>query len=73
MTLKELKAYVKSLPEGLDELEMVNGEMTKSTEHKAFMLVNKPIVTIYADVKNNELQFFHQSQEDIKNLLLDKS
>ena len=31
---------------------------------------NNSIMTIYVDQKNNDVQFLHQTDEDVKNILL---
>jgi hypothetical protein len=69
MKLKELRKYIESLPESLDDYLVVNGEMGYLDENKTVILVNKPIITIYADKKSNEIQLFHQTEEDVKEII----
>jgi hypothetical protein len=70
MTLKELKTYVNNLPAEMDEFMVVNGEMMATKENKTAILVNRPIIMLYADKNNNEIQLFHQTEQDVKKILL---
>ena len=73
MKLKDLKDYVMSLPERLDDFEVVNGELTSSEDGLTYVLVNNSVYTTYVDEKTKEIQFLHQSDEDIRNLILNKT
>ena len=72
MTLKELKNYIINLPTKFDDLNVVNGELIVVEGDKTLAFVSNSIITIYVDESTNEIQFLHQSEEDVKNLLTDK-
>ena len=71
MTLKELKKYVNSIPEKMDDYNVVNGEFGVASDNETFVMTNNEVLTIYVDLKNKEVQFLHQTDEDVKNILLD--
>jgi hypothetical protein len=71
MTLKELKKYVNSIPEKMDDYNVVNGEFGVANDNETFVMTNNEVLTIYVDMKNKEVQFLHQTDEDVKNILLD--
>jgi len=71
MTLKELKTFVNKLPPEMDGFNVVNGEVgyvDPEDENSAVYRLDKPIVALYVDEKDNEICFFHQTQEDMKNM-----
>ena len=71
MTLKELKTFVNKLPAEMDGFNVVNGEVgyvDPEDENSAVYRLDKPIVALYVDEKDNEICFFHQTQEDMKNM-----
>lgn len=70
MTLKELKVFVNSIPEDMDHFEAVNGEFCLDKDGNTFIMKNNSIMTIYVDQKTNDIQFLHQTDEDVKNILL---
>ncbi len=70
MTLKELKTYINSIPNKMDEFEMVNGEFGLGKDGVTFVMTNNSIMTIYVDEKNKEIQFLHQTDKDVKDILL---
>lgn len=70
MTLKELKVFVNSIPEDMDHFEAVNGEFCLDKDGNTFIMKNNSIMTIYVDQNNNDVQFLHQTDEDVKNILL---
>ncbi len=70
MKLKELKEYLLSLPERLDDFSIVNGELVVSENDEIdFVFVSNTVHTVYVDEKLKEIQVLHQSEEDIKNLM----
>lgn len=69
MILKDLKAYLLSLPTRLDNFVVVNGEMIANADDKLLVFTNNSLHTVYVDEKLKEIQFLHQSEDDIKNLL----
>lgn len=71
MTLKELKGYINSIPEHMDEFSIVNGEFGLATDGNTFVMTNNEVMTAYVDEKNGEVQFLHQTDTDVKNILLD--
>ena len=71
MTLNELKQYINSIPEEMGEYNVVNGEFGVASDNQTFVMTNNEVLTVYVDTKNLEVQFLHQSDEDVKNILLD--
>lgn len=69
MKLKELKEYIISLPVRFDEFNVVNGELIVVKDDETLMLVNNSIMTVYVDEKTKEIQFLHQSEDDVRDLL----
>lgn len=69
MILKELKEYILSLPTRLDSFKVVNGEMVATKGEATLAMVNNQLSTIYVDEKTSEIQFLHQTEQDIKDLV----
>jgi hypothetical protein len=72
MTLGELKGFIKNLPPEMDEYFVINGEVgyiDPEDKNSAVYRLDKPIIALYVDEKSGELCFFHQTQEDVNNLL----
>jgi tricorn protease-like protein len=70
MTLGELKQYINSIPEDMDNYTVVNGELGMAKDGNTFVMTNNEVHTAYVDVKNGEVQFLHQSDKDVKDLIL---
>lgn len=71
MELRELKQFINSIPESMDGFNVVNGEFGLATDGNTFVMTNNEVMTIYVDEKNNEVQFLHQTDKDVKDILLD--
>lgn len=74
MTLGELKGFLKKLPPEMDEFFVINGEvgyLDPEDDKSAVYRLDKPIIAMYVDEKSGEVCFFHQTQEDVNNLLPD--
>lgn len=71
MTLIELRTYINSIPETMDDFNMVNGEFGLAKDGNTFVMTNNEVLTIYVDEKNKEIQFLHQTDKDVKDILLD--
>lgn len=76
MYLKELKQFINNLSDDFDEYIVVNGEIAKITPNKdnnfkeeVYYRVNNPIITLYIDEEEKTLNLFHQTEEDVKELL----
>ena len=72
MTLGELREFVNRLPVELDEFFVMNGEVgyiEPDNEESAVYRVDKPVIALYVDEKENEIVFFHQTREDLKTIL----
>lgn len=69
MKLKDLKFYLNSLPDRLDNFSVVNGEMVTNKDDKMLVLMNNSLATVYVDEKTKEVQFLHQTEQDIKDLI----
>jgi hypothetical protein len=74
MTLSELKGFINNLPEEMGEFTVVNGEVGKyldvEDENSAVYRLDKPIIALYVDEKDEEICFFHQTQDDVKEMLV---
>lgn len=72
MQLVDLKEYINKLPKTFDHFELMNGEMgfinPEDTSSAVFRL-DKPIVSLYVDEKTQEVCFFHQSREDLDEII----
>jgi tricorn protease-like protein len=71
MELRELKQFINSIPEYMDGFNVVNGEFGLATDGNTFVMTNNEVMTIYVDEKNQEVQFLHQTDKDVKDILLD--
>ncbi len=74
MTLGELKEFLKRLPSEMDEFFIMNGEVgyvDPNDDNSAVYRLDKPIIAMYVDEKTEEICFFHQTQEDVNNILPD--
>lgn len=71
MTLKEAKNFLNSIPDEMLEFNIVNGEFGLATDGNTFIMTNNEVITIYVDEKNKEIQFLHQTDKDVKDILLD--
>ena len=69
MKLKELKDYILSLPERLDDFNVINGGLIESEIEDSFVFISNTVHTVYVDEKLKEIQFLHQTEDDIKNLM----
>lgn len=70
MTLKELKIYVNSIPENMDDFIVVNGEFCLAKDGNTFIMSNNKVLTAYVDRPNREIQFLHQTDKDVKDLIM---
>jgi hypothetical protein len=69
MTLGELKEYINSIPEQMDVYTIVNGELGLAKDGNTYIMTNNEVHTAYVDTKNGEVQFLHQSDKDVKDLI----
>lgn len=69
MTLLELKKYIIKMPKKFDSFEVVNGKITPTVDGKTLIMVNDFVHTVYVDEKAQEVQFLHQTDEDVKELV----
>lgn len=70
MRIKELKEFLKTLPEEFDEYTMSNGEFGSVGDDKEFYYrLDKPILTLYIDENGKELCFLHQSEETVDKII----
>lgn len=69
MTLGELKEYINSIPEEMDNYTVVNGELGLAKDGNTYIMTNNEVHTAYVDTKNGEIQFLHQSDKDVKDLI----
>lgn len=70
MTLRELKTFINSIPEDMDDFIVVNGEFMLDKDDKTFIMGNNKVLTAYVDRPNKEVQFLHQTDKDVKDLIL---
>ena len=72
MTLRELKDFISKLPQEMDNFMVVNGEvgyLDPENEDSMVYRVDNPIVTLYVDEETEEICMFHQTREDVKEVL----
>jgi hypothetical protein len=69
ITIKELKSFLNSIPEHMDEFEMVNGEVSELTETGYYARVDKPIIHLEIDEETGEFLLLHQSQEEVNEII----
>jgi hypothetical protein len=69
ITVRELKQFLSTLPEHMDNFEMFNGEVSELTENGFYSRVDKPIIHIEIDEQNNEFLLLHQSEEEINKII----
>jgi hypothetical protein len=72
MTLNELKKFVNGLPEEMGEWSVVNGEvgyLDPSDDNSMVYRIDKPIIALFVDQSSQEICLFHQTQEDVTNML----
>lgn len=68
MKLSELKEFINSLPEEMNDFTVVNGEygFVDPDNEKGFIYrVDKPVLAINVDEKDNEVVLLHQTREDL--------
>ncbi len=70
MILSELKAFVNSIPEEMDSFTVVNGEFGLAKDGNTFVMTNNKVLTAYVDVPNKEVQLLHQTDKDVKDLIM---
>lgn len=70
MTLGELKTYINSIPKDMDDFTVVNGEFMLDKDDKTFIMGNNKVLTVYVDRPNKEVQFLHQTDKEVKDLIL---
>lgn len=71
MKLSELKEFINSLPVEMDDFTIVNGEygfMDPENEEGFIYRVDKPVLAINVDEKDNEVVLLHQTREDLTNV-----
>jgi len=71
MTLGELKDFINSIPDTMDGFNVVNGEFGLASDGNTFVMTNNEVMTVYVDENNGEVQFLHQTDKDVRNILLD--
>lgn len=72
MTLKELKSFVNRLPEEMEEWSVVNGEvgyLDPEDDNSMVYRLDKPIIALYVDEHSHEICLFHQTQDDVTQML----
>jgi hypothetical protein len=69
MKLKDLKQFILQISDEMDDFEIVNGEGTFNSDDGSFIMVNNDVVTVYIDKHKKEIQFLHQTEEDIREIL----
>ncbi len=71
MTLYELKVYINSIPDTMNGFTVTNGSFGLDKDGNTFQMTNNEVLIAYVDEKNAEIQFLHQTDEDVRNILLD--
>ena len=68
MKLSELKNFINSLPEEMNDFTVVNGEfgyLDPEDEKSLIHRVDKPVLMINVDEKDREVVLLHQTREDL--------
>jgi hypothetical protein len=68
MKLSELKEFINSLPEEMNDFTVVNGEygfVDPENEEGFIYRVDKPVLAINVDEKDHEVVLLHQTREDL--------
>lgn len=68
MKLSELKKFINSLPLEMDDFTVVNGEfgyLDPEDEKSLIYRVDKPVLMINVDEKDQEVVLLHQTREDL--------
>ena len=68
MKLSELKKFINSLPLEMDDFTVVNGEfgyLDPEDENSLIYRVDKPVLMINVDEKDQEVVLLHQTREDL--------
>lgn len=68
MLLKELKDYLNSLPEEMDNFSVVNGEygyLDENDEDSFIYRVDKPVLVCLVEKEGEEVVLLHQTREDL--------
>ena len=68
MMLAELKEFINKLPEHMDNFTVVNGEfgyLDPEDENSLIYRVDKPVLMINVDEKDQEVVLLHQTREDL--------
>ena len=68
MMLIELKEFINSLPEEMNEFTVVNGEygfIDPENEEGFIYRVDKPVIAINVDENDKEVVLLHQTREDL--------
>jgi hypothetical protein len=71
MKLSELKEFINSLPEEMNDFTVVNGEygfVDPENEEGFIYRVDKPVLAINVDEKDMEVVLLHQTREDLTNV-----
>lgn len=73
MTLRELRDWIDTLPEIFDEYIVVHGEVGIVNEdddgEEMFYRADNPIVSLYVDQQTEEFCLFHQTQENVEDII----
>ena len=67
ITIKELKNFLKTLPEEFDTFEMVNGEVAQ-IDGEFYVRIDKPVIHLEIDEENKEMLILHQPPEEIEDI-----
>jgi len=70
MNILELKSFVNSIPESMDGFTVVNGEFTLAKDGTTFIMASNIVLTVYVDRPNKELQLLHQTDKEVKDMIL---
>jgi|688.fasta_scaffold02127_53 hypothetical protein len=68
MKLSELKEFINSLPEEMNDFTVVNGEygfVDPENEQGFIYRADKPVLAINVDEKDMEVVLLHQTREDL--------
>lgn len=70
MKISELKIFINSIPDTMNDFTVVNGEFTIAKDGSTFVMKNNKVLTAYVDRPNKELQLLHQTDKEVKDMIL---
>jgi hypothetical protein len=70
MTIAEVKQFISQIPDSMNHFNVVNGEFGVAKDGKTFVMTNNEVLTAFVDERNQEVQFLHQTDKDVHDMIL---